>query len=201
MSWMGTARAAESSRRAAGTSRAGGFGALALAAIAVSTLFAGSAVAQEAAPPAEAWFLSGGYGHTIHWGATHTQLDIFNLTPEWNRRLGDHFDYALGVHLARSRAPDGWFGALTPIGVLVWPSRKLPYWRMGAGFGWTDLTSLEEVGRRFNFFLQMGLGTRWYSRGSGPWTAEIRFLHMSNANTASRNGGINSLHLLFGRGF
>jgi hypothetical protein len=72
---------------------------------------------------------------------------------------------------------------------------------MGAGFGWTDLTKLQEIGRRFNFLLQMGLGARWETRTFGRWTTELRFLHISNANTAPRNGGLNSLHLLVGRSF
>lgn len=160
-----------------------------------------AAAGQDLLRPPAAWSISGGYGQTIHWGATHSNVPMIALSPEWNHPLGRHFDYVLGAHIAHSREPDGTIVGVIPLGVLVWPSRDLPYWRMGAGFGWTDLTKLEEIGRRFNFFLQIGLGARWSTRDSDPWTTEIRFLHISNANTAQRNGGLNSLHLLIGRRF
>ena len=38
--------------------------------------------------------------------------------------------------------------------------RRCPTSALGAGFGWTDLTQLVEIDRRFNFLLQGGVGVR-----------------------------------------
>jgi hypothetical protein len=68
---------------------------------------------------------------------------------------------------------------------------------MGAGLLWTSL-DLPEIDRIFNFQTFLGAGLRLVSDRSRGLIVELRTHHISNANTAGDNLGIDAATLLFG---
>ncbi len=77
-------------------------------------------------------------------------------------------------------------------------ARAQPYASLGAGFGWTDLTGLDEIDRRFNYLLQGSVGMRSRLPDGSAWTLEARMSHISNAGTVLPNLGLNTLVFLGG---
>lgn len=70
-------------------------------------------------------------------------------------------------------------------------SRFAPYLQAGAGLTYTDINR-RLVGQDFNFNLDLGAGVRY--RLSSHWSVnlEYRYQHISNANLADRNLGVNA---------
>ncbi|GJL63519.1 MAG: lipid A 3-O-deacylase [Nitrospirales bacterium] len=78
--------------------------------------------------------------------------------------------------------------------------RWMPFWDMGAGMLWTDLAPrIPEQSQRFNFVLETGPGLHYFVTEQFALTTSVRYHHISNANTGTRNVGLNAW--LFSGGF
>jgi opacity protein-like surface antigen len=72
-----------------------------------------------------------------------------------------------------------------------------PYLQMGGGVTVTDIDHRYD-GQDFNFNLGMAIGIRYFVNPRLSLNAEYRYQHISNANTGSRNIGINATGPAFG---
>jgi hypothetical protein len=178
------------------------FGALAV--FGVCLLAAAKASAQSGPPIPEGrppeWGVAAGYGFTAHVNRGRSQEHVFLLEPGVGFRLSGRLEYLVEAHFARYFTPEGYMLGLLPLGgrLSIGHGRILPYASIGAGFGWTDLTELDEIDRRFNFLLQASLGVRGALPGGQAWTLEVRWDHISNANTVRPNLGLNCIVVLAG---
>jgi formamidopyrimidine-DNA glycosylase len=143
------------------------------------------------------WFLSGGGGPFVHLGPMHSEAALALLAPQRSWPLGGRFEYVVEGHFSRAFGPDGYVAGILPVGGRFFPRRRGQgfYFGIAAGLGWTDLTELPEIDRRFNYFLQGGPGLRW---GQRERFLEMRLFHLSNRNTKGRNLGANSVLLVSG---
>ncbi|PYJ08001.1 MAG: hypothetical protein DME25_02515 [Verrucomicrobia bacterium] len=69
--------------------------------------------------------------------------------------------------------------------------RVVPYGQAGAGITFTD-ADRRVVGQTFNFNLDLGVGARYLIDRHWSVALEYRYQHISNANTARKNLGINA---------
>jgi hypothetical protein len=115
-------------------------------------------------------------------------------------RLNSRLEYVVEGHFAQYFTPRGYMIGLMPLRgrFHFGRGRTLPYVNVGLGFGWTDLTDLEEIDRRFNFLLQPSIGLRHAISESQALTLEVRLNHISNGGTREPNLGLNSLVVLGG---
>jgi len=146
------------------------------------------------------WILKGGLGLSYHLHERNSDERIVLFAPEVAKPLSRHWEYLLEGHLSRFTSPPGYFAGISPVGVRYFPldARVRPFVSVDLGLGWTDLTNIPEISRRFNFFTEGDLGVRWKTRGDQSWQIAGRFLHISNAGTARPNLGLNMLVLLVG---
>jgi len=79
-------------------------------------------------------------------------------------------------------------------------SRLLPYAQAGAGFVFTDIDR-NLLGQDFNFNLGLGVGFRYLISERWSLSLEYRYQHISNANLAHRNVGINAHGPVLGLSF
>ena len=157
------------------------------------------------APPLPAdrpavWSLAAGYGFSVHLNRGRSEEQLLLFEPGVAFRLSGRFEYVVEGHFARYFRPTGYMIGAMPLGARFYlgNGRILPYVSIGAGLGWTDLTGIEEIDRRFNFLLQGSVGVRGSLAGGEPWTLEARLSHVSNAGTVLPNLGLNNLVLLAG---
>jgi hypothetical protein len=158
------------------------------------------------------WELEGGAGYFGSFSTTSAKRPTINYQLE-DVRLGWIYD---------SPRHDGWLrgnnefileamggpvtkgpGSYLAGGSLLWrynfvqPDAKwIPYLQLGAGVLDNDVHQghpQREIGEAFEFVLQGDVGVRY--RISDQWSvsAEAGFRHISNADLASRNQGLNSL--------
>ena len=146
------------------------------------------------------WGMAAGYGFSVHLHRGRSDEQALMLEPSVGIPLTSRLEYIMEGHFARYFTPHGWMAGWTPIGARfeIAEGRVRPYVSIGAGFGWTDLTKLEEIDRRFNFLLQASVGVRGALAKGQNWTLEARIFHISNAGTALPNLGLNSLVFLAG---
>lgn len=146
------------------------------------------------------WSVAAGYGFMLHVNPGHSEETVVLVQPGVTFRLGPRFEYVVEGHFARYLSPDGYMVGALPIGARLFlgGGRLLPYVSLGAGAGWTDLTKIEEINRRFNFLLQGSVGVRCATSGREAWTFEARWCHVSNAGSAPPNLGLNMLVFLGG---
>jgi hypothetical protein len=177
----------------------------ALATVAAVGLAARVASAQTAPPPAAAnepsFTLLAGFGYAVKVNSGRTEEQSLLVQPQASFRLGARFEYVPEAHFAKYFRPDGFAAGLVPLGVRYLfgsgsPS-LVPYFGVGAGFGWTNLR-IVELSRRFNFILQGGFGVRGPLEGGRGWMLEARWYHYSNANTVLPNLGFNAVEILCG---
>ena len=170
-------------------------------------LVTGAAAAQDAEKPPipegrpPEWGLQAGYGFSfeVNGGRSHEYLFLFE--PNVGIRLGSRFEYVAEAHVARYLSPEGYMVGIVPIGARYnFPSTTAirPYAYVGVGAGWTDLTRLDEIDRRFNFLIQGSIGLRGAVTDTQAWTFEARYSHVSNAGTELPNLGLNCLVFLAG---
>jgi len=69
--------------------------------------------------------------------------------------------------------------------------RLIPYIQAGAGLTATDIDR-HIVGQAFNFNLDLGIGARYLFSQKWALMLEYRYQHISNANSAQHNLGINA---------
>ncbi len=75
-------------------------------------------------------------------------------------------------------------------------ARLIPYLQCGAGFVFTDahVDPYEHaIGQEFEFALQASAGLRRMIKPNLSFEAEFKYMHISNANLAPRNEGINAI--------
>lgn len=146
------------------------------------------------------WFLAAGGGVTVHVGPTHSDVVLATLAPQWSRRVSRRFEYVAEGHVSYAFHPGGYVAGVLPLGAryLFGEGARRIYFGAGAGIGWTNLTELPEIDRGFNFLLHGGVGLRWGERPRQERFVELRLLHLSNADTAGHNAGVNALVLATG---
>jgi hypothetical protein len=149
------------------------------------------------------WSLAAGYGFSVKLNRGRSEEQLFLFEPGVSFRLGSRLEYIVEGHVARYFTPEGYMVGIMPLGLrfYIGNGRVLPYLSAGAGAGWTDLTGLDEIDRRFNFLLQGGIGVRGALAGAGAWSLEVRLSHISNAHTAEPNLGLNCVVFLAGYHF
>lgn len=77
----------------------------------------------------------------------------------------------------------------------------VPYIQGGGGGLWNDVDKVRAqtvIGSAFEFNLQAAGGLRYVVNNRSAWFIEAGYVHVSNADTASRNLGLNSLGGLLG---
>lgn len=100
--------------------------------------------------------------------------------------------------------PGDWLagGALQLRYNFVQPEAKwIPYIQIGAGGLWNDIykdKSQELIGQSFEFNLQAALGLRRQINARWGVTVEAGYRHISNADLADRNRGLDSVGFLVG---
>ncbi len=146
------------------------------------------------------WSLAAGYGFTVQLNRGRSEEQLFLLEPGVAFPLSRRFELVVEGHFARFFAPDGYMVGLMPLGgrFFFGSGRAQPYVCVGAGFGWTDLESLDEIDRRFNFLLQGSVGVLGKPRDTSAWTLEARFSHISNGGAVLPNLGLNAIVFLAG---
>jgi Lipid A 3-O-deacylase (PagL) len=80
-------------------------------------------------------------------------------------------------------------------------ARFVPYFQVGAGTFISDIShnkEQEDIGGTFEADLRAGIGTRFLIGRNWSFNTELFFEHISNADTETRNVGINALGGLLG---
>jgi hypothetical protein len=176
---------------------------LALAAPGAGQMNSGGPLRTDSGDPRRSeWWLGGGFGWTIATGPSDPDLQYVAVFPELAWPVKPHVSYIVTGYASRWFPTQGWIAGIYPVGgrlELARGRRTAPYVSASVGVGWTDLTELEEIDRRFNFLAQWGAGIRRRSESGRDWFAEFRYLHVSNFGTAGNNWGLNTLILVVGR--
>lgn len=146
------------------------------------------------------WGLSAGYGLSVRLNRGHAKEHVLLFAPSVGLRLSSRLEYLIEGHFAQYFTPKGYMVGLMPVGgrLYLGSGRTLSYVSIGGGLGWTDLTQLEEIDRRFNFLLQASAGVRRAISDSQALTFEARLSHISNGGTESPNLGLNCVVFLAG---
>ena len=146
------------------------------------------------------WSLAAGYGFSVKLNRGRSEEQTFLLVPAISFPLSTRLEYTVEGHFGGYFRPDGYMLGWMPVGVRFFfgSGRAQPYASLGAGFGWTDLTELDEIDRRFNYLLQGSVGMQSRLPDGSAWTLEARLSHISNAGTVLPNLGLNSLVVLGG---
>jgi hypothetical protein len=167
-------------------------------------LWAARAVAAENPPiepgrPPE-WGIAVGYGLPIHSPGRPAEEHQVALEASGGFRLGDRFEYLAAVNGYQYLTPTGYFVGLLPAGIrfTIGHGGIHPHASLQLGLGWTDLTELVEISRRFNFQFQVGMGLRGRVTEKSAWTVDVLYAHISNAGTVYPNLGLNAVLLLGG---
>ncbi len=165
------------------------------------------ALALEAQTPAPAesdrsprWSFSAGYGFSVKLHRGRAEEQVFLFVPAISFPLSARLEWTVEGHFAGYFRPTGYMIGWMPVGARYFfgGGSAQPYASLGAGLGWTDLTELDEIDRRFNYLLQGSVGVRGRLGDASAWTLEARLAHISNAGTVLPNLGLNSLVFLGG---
>jgi lipid A 3-O-deacylase len=162
---------------------------------------------------------AGGHEIQVWTGGGHGTNGRTSDTGVWNAGLrygwvltGPHgpgflrgrFEYAvdaLPVFIVFQKTNTAYGAGLNPFG-LKWNfsgTRKItPYCELGGGTLFTN-TQVPEGSSRVNFTSSGAFGVH-FLREKYNWSAELRFMHISNAGISSLNPGINILELRLGVG-
>ncbi|MBI2821897.1 MAG: acyloxyacyl hydrolase [Acidobacteria bacterium] len=142
-----------------------------------------------------------GHSWTPGFGKTRTDIAFAAFQPRMGWFVTDRLELfgegtLLVYHLPEAAISAGLEGIAGRY--YFWNDRSwVPYITTGAGLLWTSL-NVREIDRIFNFQLFVGAGLRYVpDRGPG-WIVELRNHHISNANTAGTNFGINAATGVFG---
>jgi lipid A 3-O-deacylase len=95
------------------------------------------------------------------------------------------------------------YGAAVNPFALIWDfdtqGRVVPYLDLGGGVLFTN-TQVPEGTSRINFTTAGGVGLHFLA-GKLTWTADVRFMHISNAGLEKANPGLNTVQLRLGVGW
>jgi hypothetical protein len=164
--------------------------------------FAVAAVASAQDPRRSEWMLAAGFGWTIGTGPSDPDLQYVAVFPELAWPVKPTVAYTVTGYASRWFPRQGWVAGIFPVGgrIQFGTARNAPYFSAAVGAGWTNLTELDEIDRRFNLLAEWGGGIRHRMPDGKDWFAEFRYLHVSNAGTAGNNWGLNTLLIVIGRG-
>jgi len=177
-------------------------------------LFLGAPAARSQAGPVEGehevQFWSGG-GHGIN--GSQSSDGVWNLgfrygliltAPHGPGFLRGRLEYALDavpVFLVWQKQNTAFGAGVNPFAFKwILDARTVaPYFELGGGTLFTN-TEVPAGTSRVNFTSSGALGLH-FLRNKHNWSAEVRFMHISNAGLASRNPGINTVQLRLGFGW
>jgi len=153
---------------------------------------------------------SGGHGtngrtqHTGVWTAGFRYGWILT-EPHGPSFLRGRFEYAFDavpVFVLFQPNNTAYGAAINPF-ALIWDfdthGRFAPYIDLGGGALFTS-RDVPDGTSRINFTTAAGVGVH-YLRGKMNWTADVRFMHISNASLSNINPGINTVQLRLGLGW
>ena len=150
--------------------------------------------------------LAGGWGNAWKhglpgYGKTDTDIEFVAVHPQLGRFITDHLEfYGEGTLLLYHKPVVAVGGGVAGLGgrYHLWNDRGwTPYFAGGAGLLWTSL-DVPEIDRAFNFQLHYGVGIRQVTRRGPGLILEFRNHHISNANTAGENLGVNAATVVAG---
>jgi hypothetical protein len=125
--------------------------------------------------------------------------------PHGPGSLRGRFEYAVDavpVFVVFQPTNTAYGAAIDPF-ALIWDfdahGRIVPYAELGGGALFTDRKVPEDTSS-INFTTDAAFGMHYLAR-KVTWTADIRFMHISNASLATLNPGINTLQLRLGVGW
>lgn len=152
-----------------------------------------------------------GGGHGLNGSTSDT--GVWNLGLRYGWVLTDaagpgflrgRFEYALDAipaFVITQRNGTAYGIGLTPVG-LKWnfskPRRVVPYFEIDGGLLFSN-TDVPPGTSRVNFTTSGALGMH-FLRSKYNWSAEVRFMHISNAGLATPNPGINTFQVRLGFG-
>ena len=135
------------------------------------------------------------------YGKTDTDIEFAAFHPQLGRFITDHLEfYGEGTLLLYHKPAFAVGGGAAGLGgrYHLWKDRGwTPYFVGGAGLLWTSL-DVPEIDRAFNFQLLYGVGLRQVTRRGPGLILEFRNHHISNANTAGENLGVNAATVVAG---
>lgn len=135
------------------------------------------------------------------YGKTDTDIEFVAVHPQLGRFITDHLEfYGEGTLLLYHKPSVAVGGGVAGLGgrYHLWKDRGwTPYFVGGAGLLWTSL-DVPEIDRAFNFQLHYGAGIRQVTRRGPGLMLEFRNHHISNANTAGENLGVNAATVVAG---
>ena len=153
---------------------------------------------------------TGGHGtngvtqHTGVWtaGFRYGWVITDPIGPKFMRGRFEYAVDAVPVFVVFQPTNTAYGAALNPF-ALIWNfdthGRFAPYVDLGGGVLFTN-TQVPSGTSRINFTPQGALGVH-YSAKKLTWTADVRFLHISNAGLTAINPGINTVQLRLGVGW
>lgn len=157
----------------------------------------------------ELW-TTGGHGtngveqHTGVWTAGFRYGWVITA-PHLPGPLRGRFEYAVDavpVFVVFQPTNTAYGAAVNPL-ALIWDfdthGRIVPYLDLGGGGLFTN-TQVPAGTSRVNFTTAGAVGVH-YLAGKWTWTADVRFMHISNAGLTNPNPGINTVQLRLGLGW
>jgi hypothetical protein len=157
------------------------------------------------------WQVWTGGGHGIN--GSQQNDGIFNLggrfalvltAPHGPGFLRGRLEYAIDavpVFLVTQRSGTAYGAGVNPFAfkwLLDTHRRVVPYFEIGGGTLFTNVRVPENTSR-VNFTTGGALGAH-FLRKKHNWSAEVRFMHISNASIANLNPGINTIQVRLGLG-
>ncbi len=157
------------------------------------------------------WQVWTGGGHGIN--GSQQNDGIFNLggrfalvltAPHGPGFLRGRLEYAIDavpVFLVTQRSGTAYGAGVNPFAfkwLLDTHRRVVPYFEIGGGTLFTNVRVPENTSR-VNFTTGGALGAH-FLRKKHNWSAEVRFMHISNASIANMNPGINTIQVRLGLG-
>ena len=125
--------------------------------------------------------------------------------PHGPNFLRGRFEYAVDavpVFVVFQPTNTAYGAAINPF-ALIWNldthGRVVPYIELGGGALFTN-TRVPPGTSRINFTTAGAVGLHFLA-GKKTWSADVRFIHISNANLATLNPGINTVQLRLGLGW
>jgi Lipid A 3-O-deacylase (PagL) len=156
------------------------------------------------------FWTTGGHGtngstqHTSVWTAGFRYGWIITA-PRGPGLLRGRFEYAVDavpVFVVFQPTNTAYGAAINPF-ALIWNfdthGRVVPYIDLGGGVLFTN-TQVPLGTSRINFTTSGAVGLHFLAR-KVTWTADVRFMHISNANLVKPNPGINTVELRLGLGW
>ena len=182
--------------------------------ILVFALLASAAAARAQMGPEEAgseWQVWTGGGHGINGSTSGTgvwnvglRYGLILTAPHGPGFLQGQLEYALDavpVWVITQRTNTAYGAGVNPFAfkwILSKPQRVKPFFEIEGGTLFTN-TKVPELTSQVNFTTSAALGMHVLGE-KHDWTAEVRFMHISNAGLATPNPGINTIQVRLGWG-